>query len=88
MSRFQSDSTVDLSRPTSGAKLKADDDMPTAMEAEVYVDGKLQVKRKTKNDKNKDKKKSKEDNTNYFAELCKLLRSKMKRHIRVFNSNR
>lgn len=47
------------------------DDLPAAMESEVYVDGKLQVRGGKKTKKSK-KKKSQE--TNYFAELCGLLR--------------
>ena len=46
-------------------------DEPAAMEAEVYVDGKLQVGKKKGKGKNK---KKKQQDSNYFSDLCGLVR--------------
>ena len=57
------------------------DDLPTAMEAEVYVDGKLQIKNKKKNGKSNketlaDKKKKEMQQSRNFSEICSIFRGK------------
>lgn len=58
------------------------DNLPTAMEAEVYVDGKLQIKNKKNKGKKGDKeslaeKKKKEmKQSRNFSEICSIFRGK------------
>ena len=61
--------------------LDEENNEPTAMESEYYMDGKLKVGMKGRNGKGKKgakKNKSKKDDANYCAYFCGLFRSKNK----------
>lgn len=61
-----------------GSKPMNQDDLPTAMDAEVYVDGKLEFKSKKMSKKEKDsladKKRKEMKQKRDFAEICSVFR--------------